>query len=125
MNSTSTLKRRELIVWGAKLAASALGWYVMSVGLTLFNKWILGCTPELLLSDPEHGCDQYWVVTFKFPVRGPGAQQFRMEELGSSRRLPVRLFAGDDDLLPHGTERGNCLVCDQTDEASCSYCLVA
>ena len=41
----------------------------MSVGLTLFNKWILGCTPELLLADPAHGCDQYWVAAFKFPVR--------------------------------------------------------
>lgn len=60
---------REVVVWGVKLAGSTLGWYVMSVGLTLFNKWILGCTPELILADPDHGCDQYWVVSFKFPVR--------------------------------------------------------
>ncbi len=69
--SGSGLNRLELITWAAKLCGSALGWYVMSVGLTLFNKWILGCTPELLVADPEHGCDQYWVVSFKFPASRP------------------------------------------------------
>jgi hypothetical protein len=67
-SDAAAVTRRELLVWTLKVTASTLGWYVMSVGLTLFNKWILGCTPELLLADPEHGCDQYWVASFKFPV---------------------------------------------------------
>ena len=60
--------RAELVVWAVKVACSTLGWYLMSVSLTLFNKWILGCTNELLEADPEHGCDPYWVASFKFPV---------------------------------------------------------
>jgi hypothetical protein len=38
--------------WGLRMLSGTVGWYTVSVSLTLFNKWIL----------------EYWVPSFKFPV---------------------------------------------------------
>ena len=61
------LRRADLLAWSLKLAGSTVGWYVWSISLTLFNKWILGCQPAALALDPR-ACDAYWVASFKFPV---------------------------------------------------------
>ena len=58
---------RAYAVYALRLAAATVGWYLMSVSLTLFNKWILGCKAEDLAADPA-ACDAYWVPSFKFPI---------------------------------------------------------